>query len=222
MRWPLRSCEFKSRHSHLHSSHLIMLEYYLVIKDEHHPDKHIPIKEHWDSRYMWWGPGAETKAKRACKKLNRTLPAFHYCVVESVMTAWGCLRTVIKLHGDSFKPNRKLQKLLGPQGWRSSSSPHDILTEFPFYVVNFRCLITLMPNKELPFPKSKYQVGDRVIHKSNPFSGHRRERHGAVVKVIYKKNARGARFPWFEIKFDNSDRTETFMGSRIAPESTNA
>ena len=64
-----------------------MLEYYLVIKDEHHPDKFIPVNEHWDSRYVWWGPGAEAKARRARNKLNRTLPAFHYCVVESVMTA---------------------------------------------------------------------------------------------------------------------------------------
>ena len=64
-----------------------MLEYYLVIKDEHRPDKHIPVNEHWDSRYVWWGPGAEAKANRARKKLNRTLPAFHYCIVESVMTA---------------------------------------------------------------------------------------------------------------------------------------
>ena len=64
-----------------------MLEYYLVIKHQHHPDKHIPVNEHWNAGYVWWGPGAETKAKRACKKLNRTLPAFHYCVVESVMTA---------------------------------------------------------------------------------------------------------------------------------------
>ena len=79
-----------------------------------------------------------------------------------------------------------------------------------------------MSNKERPLSKPKYEVGDRVIHKSNPFSGHRRERHGAVVKVIYKTNTRGARFPWFEIKFDNSDRTETFMASRIAPEESNA
>ena len=79
-----------------------------------------------------------------------------------------------------------------------------------------------MSNKERPLPKPKYEVGDRVIHKSNPFSGHRRERHGSVVKVIYKKNTKGAWFPWFEIKFDNSDRTETFMASRIALEETDA
>ena len=79
-----------------------------------------------------------------------------------------------------------------------------------------------MSIKEQPLPKSKYNVGDRVIHKSNPFSGHRRERHGEIVKIIYKKNSRGSRFPWFEIKFDCSDRTETFMASRIAPEPTNA
>ena len=67
--------------------HNIMLEYYLVIKNEHHPDKFIPVNNHWNSRYVWWGPGAEAKANRACKKLNRTLPAFHYCIVDSVMTA---------------------------------------------------------------------------------------------------------------------------------------
>ena len=65
---------------------IIMLEYYLVIKHQHH-NKHIPVKDHWNSRFVWWGPGAEAKANRARKKLNRTLPAFHYCIVESVMTA---------------------------------------------------------------------------------------------------------------------------------------
>ena len=79
-----------------------------------------------------------------------------------------------------------------------------------------------MSKKERPLPTPKYKVGDRVIHKSNPFSGHRRERHGSVVNVIHKTNARGARFPWFEIKFDGSERTETFMASRIAPEEPNA
>ena len=70
-------------------SHNIMdhLEYYLIIKDEHHPNKHIPVADHWDSQWIWWGPGAEAKAHRARKKLNRTLPAFHYCIVEAVMTA---------------------------------------------------------------------------------------------------------------------------------------
>lgn len=64
-----------------------MLEYYLVIKNEHNLNKHIPVPEHWDSQWIWWGPGAEAKANRARKKLNRTLPAFHYCIVEAVMTA---------------------------------------------------------------------------------------------------------------------------------------
>ena len=63
-----------------------MLEYYLVIKHQHH-NNHIPVSEHWQERYVWWGTGAEAKAKRACKRLNRTLPGFHYCEVESVMTA---------------------------------------------------------------------------------------------------------------------------------------
>lgn len=67
-------------------SDIIMLEYYLVIKHQHH-NKHIPVNDHWDSAFVWWGPGAEAKATRARKKLNPTLPAFHYCIVESVMTA---------------------------------------------------------------------------------------------------------------------------------------
>lgn len=78
-----------------------------------------------------------------------------------------------------------------------------------------------MTKKERPLAKPKYEVGDRVIHKSNPFSGLRRERHGSVVNVVYKKNAKGARFPWFEIKFDGSDRVEAFMASRISPEESN-
>jgi hypothetical protein len=78
-----------------------------------------------------------------------------------------------------------------------------------------------MTKKERPLAKPKYAVGDRVIHKSNPFSGHCRERHGVITEIIYKKNTRGARFPWFEIKFDSSERTELFMASRIALEESN-
>jgi hypothetical protein len=69
--------------------------------------------------------------------------------------------------------------------------------------------------------KKIYNIGDRVIHKSNPFStvaGSRRVRHGVVVDIIYKVNARGAKHPYITVKFDNSARHETFMATRIEHE----
>ena len=69
--------------------------------------------------------------------------------------------------------------------------------------------------------KKIYNIGDRVIHKSNPFStvqGSRRVRHGVVVDITYKVNARGAKHPYITVKFDNSARQETFMATRIEHE----
>lgn len=69
--------------------------------------------------------------------------------------------------------------------------------------------------------KKIYNIGDRVIHKSNPFStvaGSRRVRHGVVVDITYKVNARGAKHPYIVVKFDNSSRHETFMATRIEHE----
>ena len=69
--------------------------------------------------------------------------------------------------------------------------------------------------------KKVYNIGDRVIHKSNPFStvaGSRRVRHGVVVDITYKVNARGAKHPYITVKFDNSAREETFMVTRIEHE----
>ena len=59
-------------------------------KEKRPRSKHtIDIFRHGRIGYIFisGGPGAEAKANRARKKLNRTLPAFHYCIVESVMTA---------------------------------------------------------------------------------------------------------------------------------------
>ena len=69
--------------------------------------------------------------------------------------------------------------------------------------------------------KKIYNIGDRVIHKSNPFStvvDSRRVRHGVVVDITYKVNARGAKHPYITAKFDNSERQETFMATRIEHE----
>ena len=73
--------------------------------------------------------------------------------------------------------------------------------------------------------KNTFAIGDRVIHKSNPFStvqGQRRLRHGVVVDITYKTNARGAKHPYITVKFDNSERQETFMSSRIEHEANKA
>ena len=70
-------------------------------------------------------------------------------------------------------------------------------------------------------PTRRFSVGDRIIHKSNPFGtvqGSRRVRHGVVVDITYKVNARGAKHPYITVKFDNSERQETFMATRIEHE----
>ena len=70
-------------------------------------------------------------------------------------------------------------------------------------------------------PTRRFSVGDRIIHKSNPFStvqGSRRVKHGVVVDITYKVNARGAKHPYIVVKFDNSSRHETFMATRIERE----
>ena len=64
-----------------------MLEFYLVIHHQHKPNQFIDAGQFINGRRVWWGSGAERKAKQASKKLNATLPAFHYSTVESVFTA---------------------------------------------------------------------------------------------------------------------------------------
>jgi len=77
----------------------------------------------------------------------------------------------------------------------------------------------------MPTPRKpvRFQVGDRIIHKTNPFSNNgvppnRKIRHGEVVDIIYKVNARGAKHPYVVVLFDGSTRTETYMTSRIEHE----
>jgi len=68
----------------------------------------------------------------------------------------------------------------------------------------------------------RFKPGDRVIHKSNPFSareGHHRIRHGKVTRIIYKVNKRGARHPYVEMRMDESGRLEVYMASRVEFES---
>ena len=64
-----------------------MAEFYLVIHHQHKPGQFIDAGQFITGRRVWWGPGAERKAKAASKKLNATLPGFHYSTVESVFTA---------------------------------------------------------------------------------------------------------------------------------------
>tara|TARA_Y100001972_G_C7604541_1_gene302972 strand:- start:534 stop:872 length:339 start_codon:yes stop_codon:yes gene_type:complete len=71
-------------------------------------------------------------------------------------------------------------------------------------------------------PIVRFKPGDRVIHKSNPFSareGHHRIRHGKVTRIIYKVNKRGARHPYVEMKMDESGHLEVYMASRVEFES---
>ena len=43
-------------------------------------------------------------------------------------------------------------------------------------------------------------------------------KRGVVVGITYKTNARKAKHPYITVKFDNSERTEDFMQSRIEHE----
>jgi len=69
--------------------------------------------------------------------------------------------------------------------------------------------------------KNTFAIGDRVIRKAGPFGGPpnaKRILHGEVVDITYKVNARGAKHPYITVKFDHSQRLETFMASRIEHE----
>jgi hypothetical protein len=66
----------------------------------------------------------------------------------------------------------------------------------------------------------RFKIGDRIIHKTNPFSNgtnpsNRKVRHGVVKDIVYKINARGAKHPYITVQFDGSTRTETYLSSRI-------
>jgi hypothetical protein len=61
-------------------------EFYLVVTDERRPKEFIDLAQWYDGRRVWWGPGAERKAKQAASSLNRKLPAYHFCTVDSVLT----------------------------------------------------------------------------------------------------------------------------------------
>ena len=78
----------------------------------------------------------------------------------------------------------------------------------------------------MPLSKRRsFEVGDRIVHKKNPFStatgitSNKKARHGVVVDIVYKINARGAKHPYVVVRFDDSSRTETYMASRIEHES---
>lgn len=69
-----------------------------------------------------------------------------------------------------------------------------------------------------------FQVGDRIVHKLNPFStatgisSNKKARHGVVLEVIYKVNKRGAKHPHVVVQFDDSTRKETYPTNRITHE----
>ena len=61
-------------------------EFYLVVRDERKPQAYIDPSQWHDGRRVWWGPGAERMAKAAAAAMNRKLPAYHRCTVDSVLT----------------------------------------------------------------------------------------------------------------------------------------
>lgn len=61
-------------------------EFYLVVTNEIRPKDFCDPNQWHAGQRVWWGPGAERKAKAAAKALNRKLPAYHSCSVESVLT----------------------------------------------------------------------------------------------------------------------------------------
>ena len=63
------------------------VEFYIVINHQHHPKNHYPVGDFYDGAFVFWGKGAERKAKAVAKKLNPVLPGFHFATVESVATA---------------------------------------------------------------------------------------------------------------------------------------
>ena len=67
----------------------------------------------------------------------------------------------------------------------------------------------------------RFKIGDRVIHKSNPMNNVARRRAGVVTQVMYKANSRGHKQPFVEVKFDQSQRSEVFMSTRVTHESIN-
>lgn len=61
------------------------LEYYLVVVDERRPAAFVDPAQFHQGQRVWWGPGAERKANTAARALNRKLPAYHFCRVNSCM-----------------------------------------------------------------------------------------------------------------------------------------
>tara|TARA_Y100000401_G_scaffold117545_1_gene126996 strand:- start:285 stop:572 length:288 start_codon:yes stop_codon:yes gene_type:complete len=68
--------------------------------------------------------------------------------------------------------------------------------------------------------QSKFNVGDRVMHKSTDISGFKsplppRTKLGVIQQIEYKSNARGALMPWLKIKWDSSYHSEWHMTMRV-------
>jgi hypothetical protein len=63
------------------------LEYFVVVTNELDPTAFVDPAPWHEGRRVWWGPGAERKAKAAAKAISRKLPAYHSCRVESTFTA---------------------------------------------------------------------------------------------------------------------------------------
>jgi hypothetical protein len=79
-----------------------------------------------------------------------------------------------------------------------------------------------MTTSSTPGPRSrgvKYKVGDRVMHKpalaTLTAMLPERQKHGTIISAVFKTNKNGAKMPYVQVKWDDSQIPEWHMTMRI-------